>query len=42
VKTVRKIRWAGNVSRIRETKNAYKISAGEPEGKKILRRPVHR
>jgi hypothetical protein len=33
------MRWAGNVTRIEETRNAYRILLGKPEGKRSLRRP---
>jgi hypothetical protein len=33
--------WAGHAARIRE-KNAYRILAGKPEGKRPLRRPRRR
>jgi hypothetical protein len=33
-----RMRWAGYVARIGETRNAYKILVGDPEGKKPLRR----
>jgi hypothetical protein len=36
------MRWAGNVARIRETRNAYRILAGKPEGKRPLGRPRRR
>jgi hypothetical protein len=29
----RKMRWAGHVTRMRETRNAYRILVGKPEGK---------
>jgi hypothetical protein len=28
------MRWAGNIARISDTKNAYKILVGKPEGKR--------
>jgi hypothetical protein len=34
----RKMRWAGHVARM-EKRNAYKILAGKPEGKRPLGRP---
>jgi hypothetical protein len=34
----RSIRWAGNVARMGEKRNAYRISVGKPEGKRPLRR----
>jgi hypothetical protein len=33
------VRWAGHVARISETRNAYKILVGKPEGKRPLGRP---
>jgi hypothetical protein len=35
----RRIRWAGHVARMGATMNAYRILAGEPEGKRPLGRP---
>jgi hypothetical protein len=35
----RRMRWAGHVTRIGEKRNAYKILAGKPEGKRALGRP---
>jgi hypothetical protein len=35
----RKMRWAGNVERKGETRNAYRILVGKPEGKRPLGRP---
>jgi hypothetical protein len=34
--------WAGHVARMGETRNAYKILVGKPEGKKPLGRLRHR
>jgi hypothetical protein len=34
----RRMRWAGHVARMRETRNAYRILVGKPEGKKPLGR----
>jgi hypothetical protein len=31
-----RIRWAGNVARIGETKNAYRVLVGKPKGKRSL------
>jgi hypothetical protein len=37
----RRMRWAGHVARIwEETKNAYRILVGNPEGKRPLGRPM--
>jgi hypothetical protein len=38
VKKSRRMRWAGNVARMIEMRNAYKILVGKPEGKRPLRR----
>jgi hypothetical protein len=35
----RRMRWAGNVARIGERRNAYKLLVGKPEGKRPLGRP---
>jgi hypothetical protein len=35
----RRMRWAGHVARMGEKRNAYRLSVGEPEGKRPLRRP---
>jgi hypothetical protein len=32
----RRMRWAGHVARIGETRNAYNILVGKPEGKRPL------
>jgi hypothetical protein len=34
----RRMRWAGHVARIGETRNAYRILLGKPEGKRPLER----
>jgi hypothetical protein len=39
---LRRITWAGYVARIGETRNAYKILVGKPEGKRPLGRPRRR
>jgi hypothetical protein len=36
------IRWAGNVARMGEKRNAYRLMVGKPEGKKPLGRPRRR
>jgi hypothetical protein len=41
IKSMR-MRWAGHVARMGETRNAYRILEGEPEGKRPLGRPRHR
>jgi hypothetical protein len=38
----RRMRWAGHVARLGETRNAYGILVGKPEGKKPLGRPRRR
>jgi hypothetical protein len=38
----RGMRWAGHVARVGETRNAYRILVGEPEGKRPLGRPSRR
>jgi hypothetical protein len=38
----RRMRWAGHVARMGETKNAYMILVGKPEGKRPLGRPRRR
>jgi hypothetical protein len=38
----RRIRWAGNVVRMGEKRNACRILVGKPEGKRPLRRPRRR
>jgi hypothetical protein len=35
----RRMRWAGYVARMGETRNAYRILEGKPEGKRPLGRP---
>jgi hypothetical protein len=35
----RRMRWAGHVARMGETRNAYRILGGKPEGKRPLGRP---
>jgi hypothetical protein len=38
----RRMRWAGQLARIREKRNAYRILVGKPEGKRPLERPRYR
>jgi hypothetical protein len=38
----RRIRWAGHVARMGETRNVYRILVGKPEGKRPLGRPRRR
>jgi hypothetical protein len=38
----RRMRWAGQVARMREKRNMYRLLVGKPEGKRPLGRPRHR
>jgi hypothetical protein len=38
----RRMRWAGNVARMGEKRNTYRILVGKPEGKRPLGRPRRR
>jgi hypothetical protein len=38
----RRMKWAGHVARMGETRNAYRILVGKPEGKNPLERPRRR
>jgi hypothetical protein len=38
----RRMRWAGHVARMGETRTAYRILVGKPEGKRPLGRPRRR
>jgi hypothetical protein len=38
----RRMRWAGHVARMGETRNAYRILVGKPEGRRPLGRPRRR
>jgi hypothetical protein len=38
----RRMRWAGNVSRMGEGRNVYRVLVGKPEGKRPLGRPWRR
>jgi hypothetical protein len=38
----RRMRWAGHVARMGETRKAYKIRVGKPEEKRPLERPRRR
>ncbi|KAJ4427680.1 hypothetical protein ANN_25329 [Periplaneta americana] len=38
----RRLRWAGHVARMGESRNAYRVSVGRPEGKRPLGRPRRR
>ncbi|KAJ4446207.1 hypothetical protein ANN_12901 [Periplaneta americana] len=37
-----RLRWAGHVARMGESRNAYRVLVGRPEGKRILGRPRRR
>jgi hypothetical protein len=37
-----RMRWAGHVARLGETRNAYRILVGKPEGRRPLGRPRRR
>jgi hypothetical protein len=39
---LRKIRWAGHVTRMGEKRNAYRLLVGKPEGMRPLGRPRRR
>jgi hypothetical protein len=36
---VRRMRWAGHIARICETRNAFRLLVGKSEGRRPLRRP---
>ena len=38
----RRLRWAGHVVHMEQTRNAYRVSVGKPEGKRPLGRPICR
>jgi hypothetical protein len=38
----RRIRWAGHISHMGETRGAYRVLEGRPEGKRPLGRPRHK
>jgi hypothetical protein len=38
----KRMRWAGHVARMGETRNAYRVLVGKPEGKRPLGRPRRR
>ena len=38
----RRLRWAGYVARMEQSRNAYRVLVGEPEGKRSLGRPRRR
>jgi hypothetical protein len=35
----RRMKWAGHVAQVGETRNAYRVLVGKPEGKRPLGRP---
>ncbi|KAJ4450036.1 hypothetical protein ANN_01443 [Periplaneta americana] len=37
-----RLRWAGHVARMGESRNAYRVLVGRPEGKRTLGRPRRR
>jgi hypothetical protein len=40
--SLNQMRWEGHIARMGETRNAYRILVGKPEGKRPLGRPRHR
>ena len=38
----RRLRWAGHVARMEQSRNAYRVLVGISEGKRPLGRPRHR
>jgi hypothetical protein len=42
MKNSRRMRWSGHVARMGEMKNAYKILAGKPKGRRPLGRIMRR
>ena len=38
----RRLRWAGHVTRMEQSRNAYRVLVGKPEGKRPLGRPRRR
>ena len=38
----RRLRWAGHIARMEQSRNAYRVLVGKPEGKRPLGRPRHR
>ena len=38
----RKLRWAGHVARMEESRSAFKMLTGNPTGKRPLGRPMRR
>ena len=37
-----RLRWAGHIARMEQSRNAYRVLVGKPEGKRPLGRPRHR
>ena len=37
-----RLRWAGRAARMEQSRNAYRVLVGKPEGKRPLGRPRHR
>ena len=38
----RRLRWAGHIARMEQSRNAYRVLVGKPEGKRLLGRPRRR
>ena len=38
----RRMRWAGNIARVGESRGAYRVLVEKPEGKRPLEKPRHR
>ena len=38
----RRLRWAGHVARVEQSRNAHRVLVGKPEGKRPLRMPIRR
>ena len=38
----RRLRWTGHVARMEQSRNAYRVLVGNPEGKRPIRRPRRR
>ena len=38
----RRLRWAGHVARMEQSRNAYRVLVGKPEKERPLGRPRHR
>ena len=39
---LRRLRWAGHVERMEQSRNAYRVLVGKPESKRPLGRPRYR